>query len=53
MRGVISTSVAGSNRLKDASDGKVESLLSPKEREPYRVDVGGRVCNERWRDEPL
>ena len=53
MRVVISASVAGSNRLKDAAGGKVESFLSSKGEESYCVDVGRRVCNERRRDETL
>jgi len=53
MRVVISASVAGSNRLKDAAGGKMESFLSSKGEESYCVVVGRRVCNERRRDEIL
>lgn len=53
MRVVISASVAGSNRLKEAPGGKMESFLSAKGEESYCVDVGRRVCNERRRDETL
>ena len=51
MRVVISASVAGSNRLKDAAGGKVASLLSCKGEESHCADLGRRVCNERRRDE--
>ena len=51
MRVVISASVAGSNRLKDAAGGKVESFLSSNREESYCVDVesvtrdgGMRLC---------
>src|SRR6218665_972038 len=40
MRVVISASVAGSNRLKEAPGGKMESFLSAKGEESYCVDVG-------------
>ena len=53
MRVVISASVAGSNRLKEAPGGKMESFLSAEGEESYCVDVGRRVCNERRRDETL
>ena len=53
MRVVISASVAGSNRLKDAAGGKVASLLSSKGEELHCGDVGRRVCNKRRRDETL
>jgi hypothetical protein len=55
MRVVISASVAGSNRLKDAVGGKVVSLWSIKREESdcVEVDFDKRVCNERRREETL
>jgi len=55
MRVVISASVAGSNRLKDAVGGEIVSLWSPKGGESVctEVDFDNSVCNERRREETL
>ena len=55
MRVLISSSVAGSNKLKYAVGGRVVSLQSPKGGESIcvEVDFDSRVCNERRREETL
>ena len=50
MRVMISASVAGSNRLKEAACGKMESFLSAEGEESYCVDVAMLVGESVTRD---